>query len=174
MFGGYPAFGINTFATNPDLRPERTNSSELGIDARFAKGRFGMDLAVYDMTTEDQIISTYLWPLLLVVQADLRTVVPSVTEVLNFSCLVISLKTISLPGIHESTLVRIAAVVTKLPAGVSGGYPIVASMFPNDGGTVGLEYVAVEGELLGQLKGLTFMRDADNNIIHQDGFTNGK
>ena len=56
LFGGYPAFSVNPFATNPDLRPERTTSLEFGLDARFAEGRYGIDFTVYDMTTEDQII----------------------------------------------------------------------------------------------------------------------
>ena len=168
MFGGYPAFGINTFATNPNLRPERTNSSEFGIDARFAKGRFGVDLAVYDMTTKDQII--YL-PVATSTGRTSRLANGGAIrnrgiELQLFGDIV---KNDKLTWHSRINLGANRAVVTELPDGVSGGYPIVASMFPNDGGTVGLEYVAVEGELLGQLKGLTFMRDENDNNIHQDG-----
>ena len=168
MFGGYPAFGINTFATNPDLRPERTNSSEFGVDARFAKGRFGLDLAVYDMTTKDQII--YL---------PVATSTGRTSRLANggairnrgveFQLFGDIVKKKDFTWNSRVNLGANRAVVVSLPDGVSGGYPIVASMFPNDGGTAGLEYVAVEGELLGQLKGLTFMRDEDGNIIHEDG-----
>ena len=168
MFGGYPAFGINTFATNPDLRPERTNSSEFGVDARFAKGRFGVDFAVYDMTTKDQII--YL---------PVATTTGRTSRLANGGAIrnrgielqlfgdIIKKKNFTWNSRINMGANR--AVVIELPEGVSGGYPIVANMFPNDGGTAGLEYVAVEGELLGQLKGLTFVRDNEGNIIHQDG-----
>ncbi len=71
----------------------------------------------------------------------------------------------------ESINCRPSGVLASIspPDGVSGGYPIVADLFPNDGGSADMEYVAVEGELLGQIKGLTFQRDADGNIIHEDG-----
>lgn len=169
MFGGYPAFGINSFATNPDLRPERTTSSEFGIDARFAKGRYGMDLAVYDMTTKDQII--YL-PVASSTGRSSRlanggAIRNTGIELQLYGDLV---KSNNFKWNSRINLGANRAVVVSLPEGVSGGYPIVANMFPNDGGTAGLEYVAVEGELLGQLKGLTFERDADGNIIHQDGY----
>lgn len=169
MFGGNPAFGINSFATNPDLRPERTTSSEFGIDARFAKGRYGMDLAVYDMTTKDQII--YL-PVASSTGRSSRlanggAIRNTGIELQLYGDLV---KSNNFKWNSRINLGANRAVVVSLPEGVSGGYPIVANMFPNDGGTAGLEYVAVEGELLGQLKGLTFERDADGNIIHQDGY----
>ena len=169
MFGGYPAFGINSFATNPDLRPERTTSSEFGIDARFAKGRYGMDLAVYDMTTKDQII--YL-PVASSTGRSSRlanggAIRNTGIELQLYGDLV---KSNNFKWNSRINLGANRAVVVSLPEGVSGGYPIVANMFPNDGGTAGLEYVAVEGEVLGQLKGLTFERDADGNIIHQDGY----
>lgn len=169
MFGGYPAFGVNLFATNPNLRPERTTSSELGVDARFAKGRFGVDFALYDMTTEDQII------FLPVATSTGRTsrlanggaIRNTGVELQLYGDLV---KSKNFTWNSRVNVGANRAVVVELPDGVSGGYPIVSSMFPNDGGTAGLEYVAVEGELLGLLKGLTFERDADGNIIHQDGY----
>ena len=61
------------------------------------------------------------------------------------------------------------AIVESLPEGVKDNYPMVANMFPNDGGTAGLDLVAVEGELLGQLRGLTFQRNENGEIIHENG-----
>lgn len=168
MFGGSPAFGVNLFATNPNLRPERTTSSELGIDARFAKGRYGVDFALYDMTTQDQII------FLPVATSTGRTSRLANGGAIRNTGMELQLygdvvKSSKFTWNSRINLGANRAVVTALPEGVSGGYPIVASMFPNDGGTAGLEYVAVEGEPLGLLKGLTFMRDADGNIIHENG-----
>jgi TonB-linked SusC/RagA family outer membrane protein len=42
---------------NPYLRPETTESTELGLDLRFFKGRLGADFTYYDTRSKDQIIS---------------------------------------------------------------------------------------------------------------------
>jgi TonB-linked SusC/RagA family outer membrane protein len=42
---------------NPNLKPETTESTELGLDMRFLKGRFGIDFTYYDTRSKDQIIS---------------------------------------------------------------------------------------------------------------------
>jgi len=40
---------------NEDLKPERTNSYEVGIEANFFDRRFGFDVSYYNSETEDQI-----------------------------------------------------------------------------------------------------------------------
>jgi len=52
--GGGFAFGF--FGNNDQLKPERTTSFEIGTDLRFLKGRLGLDLTYYSITSEDQII----------------------------------------------------------------------------------------------------------------------
>lgn len=42
---------------NPGLRPERTRSVEFGADMRFFANRLGVDIAVYQNNTTDQILS---------------------------------------------------------------------------------------------------------------------
>jgi len=62
------------------------------------------------------------------------------------------------------------AVVESLPDEISGGrFSIVADVFPGDEGGADLEFVAEEGELLGQLYGLGFQRGPDGRIIHENG-----
>ncbi len=57
-----PPFGSNAqtsvagIKNNPDLRPERTRSTEAGIEASFFKSRVGFDVTYYDARTIDQII----------------------------------------------------------------------------------------------------------------------
>jgi hypothetical protein len=41
---------------NPDLKPERTRSYEVGLEAIFADGRIGFDVTYYKQNTLDQII----------------------------------------------------------------------------------------------------------------------
>jgi outer membrane receptor protein involved in Fe transport len=40
---------------NPDLKPERTSTLELGFDASFFQNRFGVDVTWYDATTTDAL-----------------------------------------------------------------------------------------------------------------------
>ena len=54
QLGGGFAFGF--FGNNDQLKPERTTSFEVGTDLRFLKGRLGLDLTYYSITSEDQII----------------------------------------------------------------------------------------------------------------------
>ena len=42
---------------NPNLKPETTNSTEIGADLRFLKGRLGLNFTYYDTRSKDQIIS---------------------------------------------------------------------------------------------------------------------
>ncbi|MCC6753816.1 MAG: SusC/RagA family TonB-linked outer membrane protein [Saprospiraceae bacterium] len=41
---------------NPDLKPERTKSSEIGLELKFLESRLGLDLTYYKMNTVDQIL----------------------------------------------------------------------------------------------------------------------
>ncbi len=52
--GGYKN---SYYGGNPDLKPETTESMELGLDMRFFKGRLGLDLTYYDTKSKDQIIN---------------------------------------------------------------------------------------------------------------------
>jgi outer membrane receptor protein involved in Fe transport len=60
--GGTPPFGPNpqTSVTgtknNPDLKPERTKSSEFGVELSFFENRLGLDASYYIAKTVDQII----------------------------------------------------------------------------------------------------------------------
>ncbi len=45
-----------------DLRPERTDTWEVGLDMRFIKNRFGIDLTYYDALSVDQIIPVPVSP----------------------------------------------------------------------------------------------------------------
>lgn len=47
-----------TTIANPDLKPLRTVSKELGLDVRFFKSRLNIDFSVYQNNTYDQIINS--------------------------------------------------------------------------------------------------------------------
>jgi TonB-linked SusC/RagA family outer membrane protein len=54
-FGANPSFRVPTTRNNPDLKPERTKSYELGLDLRFFENRLNLDVTYYNSTSTDQI-----------------------------------------------------------------------------------------------------------------------
>jgi TonB-linked SusC/RagA family outer membrane protein len=50
--GGY---AFDFFAPNPDLKPEKQSTYELGFEAKFFKNRLGVDFAYYNTLVKDQI-----------------------------------------------------------------------------------------------------------------------
>ncbi len=56
-FNGVSAFRISNTINNADLQPIVTNESEAGLEARFFKGRIGLDADYYYKITKGQIFS---------------------------------------------------------------------------------------------------------------------
>ncbi len=168
LFGSFPAYSVSSFAANPDLRPERTNSWEIGLDSRFFVGRFGFDVTYYDMLSKDQIISL---PVAFTTGKDTRLV--NAGEISNKG---IEFQLYSEP-VRRSDFVWTSilnlghnrAIVESLPEGVKESYPLVADVYPGDEGSADMELVAAEGQPLGLIRGLIFERDDQGRIIHEDG-----
>lgn len=55
-FNGAVLYSVNGTKNNPDLKPERTKSIELGLEMNFLKNRLGFDFALYKNNTVDQIL----------------------------------------------------------------------------------------------------------------------
>ena len=57
----YPDYAMtmisNTVRPNPDLKPTRTNSFELGVEMKFFHNRLGLDVTYYNQVSKDQIIA---------------------------------------------------------------------------------------------------------------------
>ncbi|GAA5040040.1 SusC/RagA family TonB-linked outer membrane protein [Marivirga lumbricoides] len=56
-FNGFSRVYSPSELKNSNLKPEKTNSIELGADVRFFGNRLGIDLAVYQSVTKNQIIA---------------------------------------------------------------------------------------------------------------------
>ncbi|MDC6387776.1 SusC/RagA family TonB-linked outer membrane protein [Maribacter sp. PR1] len=56
-FNGQPTFSNQNTIANPNLKPERTSSFEVGADLRFFGDQLRLDISYYNALTEDQIIS---------------------------------------------------------------------------------------------------------------------
>ena len=55
-FAGTALFSLPNTKNNSDLKPERTNSLEAGLEMQFLNKRLGFDLAVYQENIVDQIV----------------------------------------------------------------------------------------------------------------------
>ncbi|ERM81775.1 hypothetical protein P872_19160 [Rhodonellum psychrophilum GCM71 = DSM 17998] len=55
-WGSDQAKSESSVLSNAELRPERTASTEFGLDLRFFQGRLGLDFTYYNNITRDQII----------------------------------------------------------------------------------------------------------------------
>lgn len=61
----FPAFGLNAFERdiqlgNPELRPEKTTTFEVGAELKFFQGRLGADVTYFDQRSQDQVIAVQL------------------------------------------------------------------------------------------------------------------
>ncbi|WP_207432651.1 SusC/RagA family TonB-linked outer membrane protein [Sabulibacter ruber] len=55
-FGGIPLYSVPGTRYNPDLKPERTKSSEIGLETAFLDNRLGFEVTVYKSNTINQIL----------------------------------------------------------------------------------------------------------------------
>ena len=63
----FPLNGLNAFRrgysiASPELKPEMTTESEIGLNLQFFNGRFGIDAAYYNRLTSDQIFPISIEP----------------------------------------------------------------------------------------------------------------
>lgn len=56
IFNSQTLFSVPSTRNNPDLRPEKTRSAEIGLETAFLQNRLGLDLTLYQQNSLDQII----------------------------------------------------------------------------------------------------------------------
>ncbi len=56
-FGNVPMYSVANIKNNPDLKPEISNTAEVGLDMVFFKKRLGFDFALYRKLTVGQIVN---------------------------------------------------------------------------------------------------------------------
>ncbi len=168
-FGTNSVFTTNNTIADANLRNERTEAYEFGFDLRLFQNRFRIDATYYDMLSFNQVI---FLPVAKTSGYDFN--LTNGGEIRNRGVeLLLSATPIQKSNFSWDVTLNLGhnrAVVETLPDVIeSGRYSIVADVFPGDEGGADLEYVAEEGELLGQLYGLGFERGPDGRIIHVDG-----
>lgn len=168
-FGAQSIFTTTGTIADPNLRNERTSAFEVGVDFRMLQDRFRVDATYYDMLSFNQVIflpvaSTSGYDFNLTNGGEIRN--RGIELLLTYT----PVRNSNFSWDITLNLGRNRAIVESLPDVIeSGRYSIVADVFPGDEGGADLEYVAEEGELLGQLYGLGFERGPDGRIIHVDG-----
>lgn len=60
IFKGDPYYASGNKKLNPSLKPESTESYEVGADLRFLNNRISLDLTYYTKTTSDQILNSQI------------------------------------------------------------------------------------------------------------------
>ena len=151
------------------MKNERTEAYEVGVDLRLFNDRFRLDATYYNMLSFDQVI---FLPVAATSGYDFN--LTNGGEIRNKGIeLLLSARPVETSNFSWDITLNLGhnrAVVESLPDVIeSGRYSIVADLFPGDEGGADLEYVAEEGELLGQLYGLGFERGPDGRVIHVDG-----
>lgn len=172
-FGGTSVFTTNRTVADPNLTNERTRAIEAGIDIRFLNDRLRIDATYYNMLSFDQVIT-----LPVAASSGYDFSLTNGGEIRNQGIeLMLSATPVKRRNFSWDVMLNVGhnrAIVESLPDIItSGRYSIIADVFPGDEGGADLEYVAEEGELLGQLYGLGFQRveggQYDGQIIHEDG-----
>ncbi|MEZ4987552.1 MAG: TonB-dependent receptor [Saprospiraceae bacterium] len=168
-FGANSVFTTNRTVADAGLQNERTKALEGGIDARFFGSRLRLDATWYNMLSFNQVIqlpvaSSSGYDFKLTNGGEIRN--KGIEVMLTGT----PIKKSRFQWDVTLNIGRNRAIVESLPDIInSGRYAIIADIFPGDEGGSDLEYVAEEGELLGQLYGLGFERGPDGRIIHVNG-----
>lgn len=150
---------LGTVVPNADLRPMRVSEKEIGVELKFFKGRVGLDAAIYQKLTSDQIVSAQISDASGFISRlinsgrsrnngveALLTLVPVQTK--NFQW------DVSLNGSYNKT--KVLSLLTD----VAGERITVGSHVFNG------ELRQVVGQEMGQIYGFGFKRNANGDIIH--------
>lgn len=153
-----------TVLKNANLRPERLNAIEAGVEAGFFKNRLQFDLSAYQNISIDQIISQ---PISTASGFQNFNVNGGEVRTRGFEALVsgnlLRNRNFSWDASINYTTYR--SVVTRLPDGVDQFVTGVANVFGGSGGSNTVFYIAREGGRVGDMYGSGFV-EIDGKILY--------
>lgn len=162
-FNGQNGFTINNNIGNPDLKPERTNEVETGLELYLFQNRFRLEASYYNRLTKDQIFS-----------APIAGSSGAVARVVNAGQLrndgvellleVTPLKTSSFQWDIGATFTKNTSTIEELTEGVSN---IRLGGFTNPG------IYIVQDQGYGVIWGSAYERNDDGQVIIDDDPTSG-
>lgn len=161
IFNGLPTFTIPDALRNSDLRPEITESVEVGTEMGFFGNRLGLDLTLYSEKTRDQIM-----PVQISRSTGYGSRIINAGTVQNRGVEVMlrgePLRTADFSWTSTLTWSKNDSKVLSLAEGVDGLELTLGDFW-------GVQQFARVGEPLGQLVGSAYQRDPDGNIIVSRG-----
>lgn len=154
-FQGTTGFSLSGTQGNPNLRPEKTNSLEAGLDLRFLNNRLGLDATYYSMNSVDQIFAVQVAS-----SSGFRSVIKNAGEVTN--------KGIEL--VLNATPVKTKAFRWDIMLNFTRNRNIVVALDDDVdnlflGGFEGSDIRNVAGQPYGQIYGGTWLRDENGNVV---------
>ncbi|MBN3583472.1 SusC/RagA family TonB-linked outer membrane protein [Algoriphagus aestuarii] len=163
-YGSFTRVTNGTVLNNPDLRPERLNSLEAGLELGFFKDRVLADLSVYQNTSINQIIGRPIST-----SSGFSNIIENGGEVRTRG-LEASLKSLMFEKGYFSwnlgvNFTKYISEVTELPEGVDQYVTGEASVFAGSGGSNSVFYIARKGGRIGDMYGSGF-QEFEGQIIY--------
>jgi TonB-linked SusC/RagA family outer membrane protein len=156
-YGTLPTFTLPGQLNNPELRPESTESWEVGTELALFDDRLGLDLTYYDATTRDQIM-----PLDVSYASGYSSRLLNAGSVRNRGWEALArltpIQTDRFRWETTATWSRNENTVTELAEGVNGLQISLQDLW-------GAQVFARKGEPYGQLVGRGFQRNSEGQII---------
>lgn len=145
--------------SNPDLRPERTKSIELGTDIRFFEGRIGLDFAYYTQTTDDLIFNAPVGE-----TTGYRSAIVNSGQLKNTG---VELLLTTTPLKFSNGLQwDLSLNFAKNKTTVESLHPDIPVITIADARWAGVKIIAEEGSEFGLITGRGFLRDDNGEIVH--------
>src|SRR4051812_15304904 len=159
-FGGLPQFTLQNFIANPELKPESTNSNEVGLELAFMDGRVTFDGSAYDKKTKNQIFTIPVSG-----TSGFQSKAVNAGQISNkgfdFLLGVTPIQTAGGASWNSTfNFSRNKSMVDQLSPGIST-FVIGTSWYPN--------IEAREGQPYGSIFGYVFVRDSATAKIYTDG-----
>lgn len=166
-FGSAAQVAVGVTKNNQNLKPERTNSSELGLEMQFLHNRLGFDATYYQTSTIDQILPV------------------TVSTATGYSSKFLNSGTVENKGVELSingTPISTRDFNWKITANWSKNNSKVTELFKDDNGQQatnlqlgsfqgGITANATLGQPYGMLRGTDFIYDAKGNkVVDADGY----
>ena len=160
-FGGLPLYTLNDRSANAQLKPERTESSEGGIEASFFDDRITLDATYFLKLTRDQIL-----PLTIEPSTGFRATTINAGQISNrgYEAMISAIPVRLNNGFQWTTTVNYSKIKNQVDVLAPGLSTIIIF------GTWGVNLEARQGQPYGTLFGYDFKRDpATGQVLLSDG-----
>jgi outer membrane receptor protein involved in Fe transport len=159
---GTPGYIMGTTLNNPDLKPEKTNAFEAGLEMNFFLNRLGFEVTVYSTETKNQIIPLSVTGTtgytLRVINSGLLT-----NKGVEFALNAVPVRTNDFTWTSTITLASNRNKVVELVEGTDY-YRLEAAPFK-------VEIGALKGAPYGTIMGTDYIYDSKGNkVVDEDGF----